>query len=73
VNLPFITADASRPEAPQYTKLTRAKFEQLVEDLVARPSRPCKALKDAGLKVGEVDEVILVGGSDAHPAGAAGW
>ena len=68
VNLPYITADATRPEASQRSSLTRAKLESLVEDLVRRPSSPCKtALKDAGLSVGEVGEVILVGGQTRMP------
>ena len=67
VNLPFITADASGPKHLQL-KLTRAKFEQLVEDLVKRTVAPCKnALKDAGVKAGEIDEVILVGGMTRMP------
>ncbi len=67
VNLPFITADASGPKHLQL-KLTRAKFESLVEDLIKRTIEPCKkALKDAGLKAGDVDEVILVGGMTRMP------
>ena len=67
VNLPFITADASGPKHLNI-KLTRAKLEALVEDLVERTIGPCKAaLKDAGLKAGEVDEVILVGGMTRMP------
>jgi molecular chaperone DnaK len=67
INLPFITADASGPKHLNYS-LTRAKFEQLVDDLVRRTIPPMeKALKDAGLKPEEVDEVILVGGSTRMP------
>ncbi len=68
INLPFITADASGPKHLQ-VNLTRAKFEQLVEQLVERTRIPCEtALKDAGLKPSEIDEVILVGGSTRIPA-----
>jgi molecular chaperone DnaK len=67
INLPFITADASGPKHLNYT-LTRAKFEQLVDDLVQRTLEPMKqALKDAGMQPGEIDEVILVGGSTRIP------
>ncbi|NHA14580.1 molecular chaperone DnaK [Thioalkalivibrio sp. XN279] len=67
VNLPYITADASGPKHLNI-KLTRAKLESLVEDLVRRTIEPCKvALKDAGLKVGEVDDIILVGGQSRMP------
>jgi len=67
VNLPFITADASGPKHLTM-KLTRAKFESLVDDLVQRTVAPCKAaLKDAGLKPGEIDEVVLVGGMTRMP------
>ncbi|MHB0950088.1 MAG: molecular chaperone DnaK [Gemmatimonadaceae bacterium] len=67
INLPFITADQSGPKHLQYT-LTRAKFEQLVDDLVQRTLEPMKkALNDAGLKPNEIDEVILVGGSTRIP------
>jgi len=67
VNLPYITADASGPKHLNL-KVTRAKLESLVEDLIARTIEPCKiALKDAGLSVGEVDEVILVGGQTRMP------
>ncbi|NGN43746.1 molecular chaperone DnaK [Mesorhizobium sp. CGMCC 1.15528] len=67
INLPFITADASGPKHLTM-KLTRAKFEQLVDDLVQRTVEPCKAaLKDAGLKAGEIDEVVLVGGMTRMP------
>jgi molecular chaperone DnaK len=67
VNLPFITADASGPKHLTI-KLTRAKLESLVEDLVERTINPCKAaLKDAGVTAGEIDEVILVGGMTRMP------
>ena len=67
INLPFITADASGPKHLTM-KLTRAKFESLVDDLVQRTIEPCKAaLKDAGLKAGEIDEVVLVGGMTRMP------
>ncbi len=67
VNLPYITADASGPKHLNI-KLTRAKLESLVEDLITRTIEPCKiALKDAGLKVSEIDDVILVGGQTRMP------
>lgn len=67
VNLPYVTADASGPKHMN-VKLTRAKLESLVEDLVQRSLEPCKvALKDAGMKAGEIDEVILVGGQTRMP------
>jgi len=67
INLPFITADASGPKHLNI-KLTRAKLEALVEDLIKRTIEPCKkALKDAGLTAGEIDEVILVGGMTRMP------
>src|ERR687890_37306 len=67
VNLPFITADASGPKH-LVVKLTRAKLEALVDDLVQRTVEPCRAaLKDAGLTAGEIDEVILVGGMTRMP------
>jgi molecular chaperone DnaK len=67
INLPFITADASGPKHLEM-KLTRSKFEQLTEDLTARTKGPFEAaLKDAGLKASEIDEVILVGGSTRMP------
>ena len=67
VNLPYITADASGPKHLNL-KITRAKLESLVEDLVTRTIEPCKlALKDAGLSVGEIDDVILVGGQTRMP------
>ena len=67
VNLPFITADASGPKHLNI-KLTRAKLETLVDELIQRTVEPCKkALKDAGLKASEIDEVILVGGMTRMP------
>jgi molecular chaperone DnaK len=67
VNLPFITADASGPKHLQL-KLNRARFEQLVESILQRTLKPCEqALKDAGVKVGDIDEVVLVGGSTRIP------
>ena len=67
VNLPFITADQTGPKHLNI-KLTRAKLEALVEDLVQRTIEPCRAaLKDAGLKASEIDEVILVGGQIRMP------
>ncbi len=67
INLPYITADASGPKHLQM-KLTRAKFEQLTEDLVARLRGPFNAaLNDAGLKASDVDEVVLVGGATRMP------
>ena len=67
VNLPFITADASGPKHLNI-KLTRAKLESLVEDLVDKTVEPCKfALRDSGLKTGEINEVILVGGMTRMP------
>ncbi len=67
INLPFITADASGPKH-LVMKLTRAKLESLVDDLVERTLGPCRAaLKDAGVTAGEIDEVILVGGMTRMP------
>ncbi|MFV1977455.1 MAG: molecular chaperone DnaK, partial [Candidatus Scalindua sp.] len=67
INLPFITADASGPKH-LLLKLTRAKFEQLVSDLIGRTTGPCKtALSDAGLSPKDIDEVILVGGQTRTP------
>jgi len=67
INLPYITADQSGPKHLTL-KLTRAKFEQLVEDLIDRTLEPCRrALSDAGMKPGEIDEVVLVGGSTRVP------
>ncbi len=68
VNLPYITADQSGPKHLNM-KVSRAKFESLVEDLVKRTIEPCKvALKDAGVSASEIDEVILVGGQTRMPA-----
>src|SRR5471030_1345146 len=67
VNLPFITADASGPKHLTM-KLTRAKFEALVDDLIQKTIEPCrKALKDAGLSAAEIGEVVLVGGTTRMP------
>ena len=67
INLPYVTADASGPKHLNL-KLTRAKFEQLVDDLVGKTLEPCrKALADAGLQASEIDEVVLVGGSTRVP------
>ncbi len=67
INLPYITADATGPKHLTL-KLTRAKFEALVDDLVQKTVEPCrKALKDAGLSAGQVDEVVLVGGMTRMP------
>ena len=68
VNLPYVTADATGPKHLNVT-ITRAKFESLVEDLIRRSIEPCKtALKDAKVKVKDIDEVILVGGQTRMPA-----
>jgi len=68
INLPFITADSSGPKHMQYN-LTRAKFEQMIEDLVEKTKGPCQqAMNDAGAKPADIDEVILVGGSTRIPA-----
>ncbi|MFM6927124.1 MAG: molecular chaperone DnaK [Bdellovibrio sp.] len=68
INLPFITADQSGPKHLQ-TRLTRAKFDQMTEELVKRSMEPCrKALADAGLKASDIDEVVLVGGSTRIPS-----
>lgn len=67
INLPFITADAKGPKHLTL-KLTRAKFEALVDDLIQKTVEPCKAaLKDAGLSAGQIDEVVLVGGMTRMP------
>ncbi len=67
INLPYITADASGPKHLAL-KLSRAKFESLVDDLVQRTIEPCrKALKDAGVSASEIDEVVLVGGQTRMP------
>ncbi len=68
INLPFITADASGPKHMNYT-LTRAKLEQLCDELLHRTKKPCQqALEDAGLTAANIDEVILVGGMSRMPA-----
>ena len=68
INLPYVTADQSGPKHLNM-KMTRAKLESLVEDLVARTIDPCRtALKDAGLKASDIDDVILVGGQTRMPA-----
>lgn len=68
INLPFITADATGPKHLAM-KLTRSKFEQMVDDLIKRSVEPCKkALADSGLKSSEIDEIVLVGGSTRIPA-----
>ncbi len=67
INLPYITADATGPKHLAL-KLTRAKFEALVDDLIQKTVEPCrKALKDAGLAAGQIDEVVLVGGMTRMP------
>jgi molecular chaperone DnaK len=67
INLPFITADASGPKHLQM-KLTRAKFEALIDDILQRTLEPCRsALKDSGLTANQIDEVVLVGGSTRIP------
>ena len=67
INLPYITADASGPKHLAI-KLSRAKFESLVDDLIQRTIEPCKkALKDAGISAGQIDEVVLVGGMTRMP------
>ncbi len=67
INLPYITADASGPKHLTL-KLSRAKFESLVDDLIQKTVEPCrKALKDAGLSAGQIDEVVLVGGMTRMP------
>ncbi len=67
INLPYITADASGPKHLEI-RLTRAKLESLVEDLITRSMEPCKmALKDAGLKISDINDVILVGGQTRMP------
>ena len=68
INLPFLTADADGPKHFEYT-LTRAKLEDLVKDLIDKTAIPCeKALKDAGLKASDIDEIVLVGGMTRMPA-----
>ena len=67
VNLPFITADKTGPKHIAL-KMTRAKLEALVEDLITKTLPPCKtALSDAGLSAGEIDEIIMVGGMTRMP------
>ena len=67
INLPYITADQSGPKHLSM-KLTRAKFESLVDELVQRTMEPCRiAIKDAGVKVGDIADVILVGGMTRMP------
>ena len=68
INLPFITADASGPKHLDYT-LSRSEFEKITDDLLERTRKPVEsAMKDAGVKMGDIDEVILVGGSTRMPA-----
>lgn len=68
INLPFLTADADGPKHFE-TKMTRAKLEELVGDLIEKTAEPCeKALKDAGLKASDIDEIVLVGGMTRMPA-----
>jgi len=67
INLPFVTADASGPKHLNY-KLSRAKFEQMVDDLIERTRIPCQAaIKDAGVQINDINEAILVGGSTRMP------
>ncbi len=67
ISLPFITADASGPKHLQM-KLSRSKFEQMVQDILDRTLKPCEmAVRDAGIAVGDIDEVVLVGGSTRIP------
>ncbi len=67
INLPFITADSSGPKH-QVKKLTRAKLEQMIEDIIHKSVNPCKqALKDAGIDASKIDEVVLVGGQTRMP------
>ena len=68
INLPYVTADASGPKHLNL-KLTRAKLESLVEELISRTAGPClTAIKDAGVNVADIDDVILVGGQTRMPA-----
>ena len=68
INLPFLTADADGPKHFE-TKMTRAKLEELVADLIEKTAAPCeKALKDAGLSASDIDEIVLVGGMTRMPA-----
>src|SRR5207244_5102442 len=67
INLPFITADANGPKH-LVKKLTRAKLEQMIEDIVQRSLGPCRqAMKDAGVEAKDIDEVVLVGGQTRMP------
>src|SRR5512146_837574 len=67
ISLPFVTADATGPKHLQL-KLTRARFEQMVQDILDRTLKPCElAIRDSGLAVGKIDEVVLVGGSTRIP------
>src|SRR5690606_8372285 len=67
VNLPYITADASGPKHLA-VRITRAKLESLVEELIDRTMEPCRiAIKDAGVKTSDIDDVILVGGQSRMP------
>ena len=67
INLPYVTADASGPKHLNI-KLTRAKLESLVEDLIARSIEPCKiAMKDAGISISDISDVIVVGGQTRMP------
>ncbi len=71
INLPFITADANGPKHLDYT-LTRAEFEKITGDLLQRCKKPVEnAMKDAGIAMGAIAEVILVGGSTRMPASRA--
>src|SRR5690606_8979390 len=68
INLPFLTANEDGPMHFEY-KLTRAKLEELVGDLIEKTAIPCeKALKDAGLSASDIDEIVLVGGMTRMPA-----
>ena len=68
INLPYVTATASGPKH-LVRSLTKAKFEQLIDDLVKRTIAPCrKALKNADLSISDIDEIVLVGGSTRIPA-----
>ena len=70
VNLPYITADASGPKHLA-VRITRAKLESLVEELIERTVEPCRiAIKDAGVKISDIDDVILVGGQTPYAQGA---
>ena len=73
INLPFVTADASGPKHLAL-KLTRAKLEQLVDDLLEKSMGPVRqCLKDAGVEPKDIDEVVLVGGHDPHAARSSSW